>query len=417
MRQKIMEQMEYFQILAQKFHYRLKNNHYDPDAFTNAAVETLIEFPAYKHIDLDTLSDSIFSMDKLGMVEQSHPANGILTAFSCPVFDILIHIWDDDLGSPHQHDWPGAFQILHGRPLHAHYEYTETEKFGQLLQTGTLKLKRLERLGEGRTLPVYPGRRYIHGLSHVERPSISISIRAVNRNTGVFTMNYWRPGVAVATAYPDMDNATKALYRWLDMLHSCRPEEYVTRVGKLIEECNPVIVYFGLLHAHRVIIGEMEKLIAIGRKRFNDAAFFNTWTASLNDMARTDSFEVARESIHDEDLRFLLGVLYFAEDRKTVVTTVANAFGADGVQNKILDWVVALMKFSPDKSSGNIANDGAIAPEILKLLAEGPKFEQFIYKLKTVYEEDSLDAQMDSLRTLYTDYQGSAILAPLFVQG
>ena len=100
-----------------------------------------------------------------------------ITIYSGPRFHIDLYFWFEGTTAIHQHGFCGAFQVLLGSSIHSWYEFERKEKVNTFFEIGDIRLKVCEILEVGDVQEIWGGRRYIHSLFHLDRPSATIVVR------------------------------------------------------------------------------------------------------------------------------------------------------------------------------------------------------------------------------------------------
>ncbi|MBI4818934.1 MAG: hypothetical protein HY791_21870 [Deltaproteobacteria bacterium] len=94
-------------------------------------------------------------------------------------YRIELIFWVDGAARVHEHVAYGVFHPLSGRRLHIRYLLDESEA----RSAGTVRCKLdtagVELVGPGDTRSIFPGRRMIHELFFLERPSVTLSVRGL----------------------------------------------------------------------------------------------------------------------------------------------------------------------------------------------------------------------------------------------
>src|SRR5262245_36401263 len=157
-----------------------------------------------------------------------------ITVFSGPRFHIDIYFWFDGTTSIHQHGFCGAFQVLHGSSIHSWYEFERTEAINVFTEIGNMSLKTCELLETGAVQEIWPGRRYIHGLLHLDSPSATICVRTDKSPLEPPQFNYQKPFLAIDPFFNE-ETITKKIQIISAMFRAKRPDAD-ERISKLLSE-------------------------------------------------------------------------------------------------------------------------------------------------------------------------------------
>lgn len=88
------------------------------------------------------------------------------------------NFWMNATPAIHGHGFSGAFYVLDGSSIHTKYTFTESHRENDYLRAGELDRTILEILKPGDTRSIRNGRKGIHSLFHLVRPSVTLVIRS-----------------------------------------------------------------------------------------------------------------------------------------------------------------------------------------------------------------------------------------------
>ena len=192
------DRMQFFQELGAGIEQRWRQKNYSEEAFPTIAADALAE------------ADAITNVDPWEIVRQLHavtdlPHQSIEDKFSdLPVvlyhglrFHIDVYFWLDGTTSIHQHGFSGAFQVLSGSSIHSLYSFAEEQKINPHFLIGRLSLKEVQLLKTGDIRHIRSGRDFVHSLFHLDRPSITLTIRTLKDPAALPQFDYIKPYVAV----------------------------------------------------------------------------------------------------------------------------------------------------------------------------------------------------------------------------
>jgi hypothetical protein len=269
-------------------------------AFPEIAAAALQELPAVGEIDAQKLVAAVLHDDGLRRAG-AHSSDTVVPLFEGNRFTISAHVWLDEIGQPHGHAWNGAFQIASGNVVHATYDFAEHWRHDARLRIGALYQRELAVLVPGETIAVEAGAT-IHALCHVERPSLSVVVRAYDEPDQQ-TIDYWRPGLAIESGVGDP--------LWAPALRCLRLVQHTepARVPALVRELLPRLDARGVVEILRAALDggtDFEAILALGQDgphRLREHA--TVLTAALEDMLRHSAFERARARRRDHDDRWI----------------------------------------------------------------------------------------------------------------
>lgn len=141
------------------------------------------------------------------LVAQEDPRSSFgsppVTLWRSREFFVSALFWFDGTTSVHQHAFSGAFRVLVGGSIHAPYKFSLGEELTHRLILGDLQLDEPEALRVGDVRPIEPGSAFIHGLFHLERPSVTLVVRTYGQPRYEPQYNYLLPGVGYDSSYRD----------------------------------------------------------------------------------------------------------------------------------------------------------------------------------------------------------------------
>ena len=171
--------MEPFQQLGKSLKTRWLEKQLSLDLFPDLAHDALLEFQAHEHVLAADILRWTLQTDPLPHQADLKAAFGQppVTLYLDDVFSIAALFWLDGTTEIHQHSFSGAFTLLTGSSVHSRYSFDLEEAINERLQLGGLAWQQSELLSPGDVRKIESGRRFIHALFHLERPSVTIVVR------------------------------------------------------------------------------------------------------------------------------------------------------------------------------------------------------------------------------------------------
>jgi hypothetical protein len=380
--------------------------------FSSIAAEALVKLAPHRHIDpiaiLDEVVDAQFATGSVG----SHPSTTVIHLFKGPLFDICLHVWGDNLGEPHSHGWNGAFQVLQGACLHGSFSFREREVIDPRFRLGELRLKNLDVQRPGATVAVIAGQDLIHGQSYVDRPGMSVSVRAPYYGDEL-TLSYWAPGLAVQSAMAD--DLHERIKKGFDALYLLDARRCAQALRRALRKSDDRTIFRLLDHAQQKY-GE----------RINIAALFEGAARSLGKRARVvlgalhtislkRSLELRREVATGWDARFLLGALYLSDNRRRLLKVLGQEFGTRFGVRQLGEQLVELAS-TPWRGGRTLLGTPVDPdlPEILGLMIEDDAESVVLAKLSRTHEPADLRRKKNLIRGAMEGLRGLPLLAPIF---
>ena len=193
----------YFKDLGRTVLERWKRVNFSLEKFPAIAKSTLDERPPAQHVAIPALMREFLLNDEQPLQSQSGFGQPELIAYEHPRFYIQLLFWMDGTTDIHQHEFSGAFHVMHGSSIHAHYEFEKARPITPHLRIGDVKMKNIELLETGRTVPIISGSRCIHSLFHLDSPSVTVVVRTQHDPGTGPQFNYLPPHIAMDPMHSD----------------------------------------------------------------------------------------------------------------------------------------------------------------------------------------------------------------------
>jgi hypothetical protein len=171
--------MRFFQELGSQVERRWRDKNYSESAFPDIATRALAEMDAVAEVDPWDIVRSLHAGEGLPNQKGEEDKFGDLavTLYRGERFYIDIYYWLDGTTSIHQHGFSGAFQVLLGSSIQSVYDFKPEHEISEHFSVGRILLKEVQLLKRGDVRAIHPGRRLIHALFHLDRPSATITVR------------------------------------------------------------------------------------------------------------------------------------------------------------------------------------------------------------------------------------------------
>src|SRR4051812_36562386 len=128
---------------------RWKRENFSLAKFPRIAHEALEARPPAKKADLARVMRDFLLNDEQPVQTDSPFGEPELVAYSHPRFYIQLLFWMDGTTAIHQHEFSGAFHVMHGSSIHAHYEFEKARLVTPYIRVGNLRMKKMEILEAG----------------------------------------------------------------------------------------------------------------------------------------------------------------------------------------------------------------------------------------------------------------------------
>jgi len=346
---------------------------YAPEALPPIAADAL------RRADLSARLDPLVMVRRF--LGEDHPPTQRDIPFGEPQLALFVHprfviealFWVDGAPAIHDHGLRGAFTVLSGSSVHAVYRFDGEDVGSPDLRVGHTELIRLEKLVPGDVRAI--DRDLTHGVFHIERPSVSIVVRA---NVPYYLQYQYEPP-HVASRRRNGDSTLDKKIAALRMLADTNQPGWMHALESFLDNAYPYAAYRALV----ALADYFDDVEGTSRELLSGRwpALAEPLAQSLTDaMWRGDLF--ARRAHHTRaDHRFFLGLLHYATCRQQILDVVAQHSRLPP-ERQIAIWLRELAESSPsdtlqfldvalDLSGPLLAPFGPLAPLAVITSLEG----------------------------------------------
>jgi hypothetical protein len=423
--------VQFFQDLGSLVEERWRDRDYSEEVFPEIAAEALAEASPSKRVDAWEIIRWVHTAQALPAQQDVHASfgNPPITLYSGPRFYIDVYYWVDGSTSIHQHGFCGAFHVFLGSSILSRYDFEETRRINAHFSLGQMMLNEVELLLEGDTRQILPGKRYIHALFHLDRPSATVIVRTRQTPGELPQYKYYKPYLAVDPFYQEetMIKKIQSTALLLNIKHP-RADELIGELLSLSDFQTAFSVLelaFGPLtndrleRAFALSTGKdrFEALLEIARRRHGDLV--DLILPVIEEGSRQNYLVQRRGQITSNEHRFFLALLLNVPDREKVLELVKHRFPEQNPVNTITDWVEELANTrvagSPEPNVLGIDGIDEDYLFVLQCLFEGRSLEQ----TKGAFEEEFSGEDARSLgvklEKLYEDIRNSMLFRSIFL--
>lgn len=363
--------LKFFDDLGQAVLQRWKRENFNLARFPGIAVAALEERPPARRVNLGVLMQDFLLAENQPPQTDSDFGQPEIVVYSHPRFYIQLLFWLDGTTAIHQHEFSGAFHVMHGSSIHAHYDFENPTSITPYLRVGQVKLRDIELLQTGRTVPIASGPGAIHSLFHLDSPSLTVVIRTQHDPGTGPQFNYLPPHVAVDPHYSD--KLTLRRKQLLDVLEQTEDPAYADLVQRMVADLD-FERGFSILHHCMPYLQHLDAwapvLRTFEKKHGRLAAGI---AATLQEDARRAVIRSLRSSIVEPEHRFFLALLMNAPTRKDLLALVAQRFPRQKPADVVVRWFEELAEATDD---GVAVLDASFPPTLRVEPAE--QFELFV---------------------------------------
>lgn len=290
----------------------------EPIGFPEASAKALLHCQALNRISVDSLLEHMLSKHSKKSIYSTHPASAV-PLLKSPRFNIYLHLWSDEVADLHSHQWGGAFTVICGESIHARYTFRESKVYHTDLRLGTLNFLEIERLTTGDVRQVLPGLSFVHGIAHIPRPSLSLSIRNSNGLSDLSSFYRHHSNIAISSGGQDplLDIRTRVLFS----LYAKQADSFVYQVKRqlqTIDTCSAFKLLLGLQQ-----LGISQDILAVISEEWACQSVEHSDLASALPMSlRESTFTALFVDNKSPDVRRFLAILMFSPNRSIFLKAI-----------------------------------------------------------------------------------------------
>ncbi len=397
----------YFEKLGQTVLERWREQNFSLEVFPELTRIAIDENPPSENVDIEEMIHEFLFNDAQPFQGESGFGQPELIAFNDPRFYIQILFWLEGTTEIHQHEFSGAFHVMQGSSVHSEFDFVGARSVTPHIRIGDLRVKRIELLETGRTIPITSGRECIHSLFHLDTPSVTVVVRTHHDPGTGPQYNYLPPHIAINPMNSDYLTARRK--QLLDVLETIDDPNYAPYVNEMMGSLDFERGFNMLRHAMPRLkdLDEWDEALATFQNKHGELALGVPDT--LAECLRRETISQMRHFIVNPEHRFFLALLMNVQNRKDILTLVAQRFPGASPIETILGWADELM----EPNDFGISLLDASFPETLDIDTEDQS-EWFIVALKQSLEGN---ADGDENAEVISEIQAAlkaSCLRPLF---
>jgi len=396
--------LEVLDDLADRIHSRWSAVNFDEALFAELSAAALRETELSSRISGAEIVSSLIAPWRSTDNLSTHGSSAVVPLLSSTHFEIRAHLWVDEIGSPHQHGWAGAYQVIEGSSLQTRLTFHQLERIRRGFHLGELETHSIGMLKPGDTVAVEPGREMIHALWHIDRPAVSISVRTKQHTDR--TMDCLRPGLAYEAQSQDVDSEMRN--RCLAFLARFDDSAYQDQLKQLVSHADLPTTFFALRQAYLELEPVSEGVLATARSHHGD--LFPIVERSLEDLSRLRTFTHLRSQVREPEARLFLGLLYMAQDREAIRTFLTRYRPDVDLSDAMGEYLANLLIRQQQEGEGLPAG----LPRALGQIASGVGLKNALEELEATSASDQLPRLAELVRNAHGQMQKSVVFSPLF---
>ena len=404
--------MQPFAELGALIERRWCEQNYDENSFPAIAAGAISELQPSSNIDPWEIIKWVHSTPNLPeqMDLPGKFGNPPITVYVGPRFYIDVYYWLDGTTTIHQHAFSGAFQVLLGGSLHAEYRFDQRREINPHFLTGNLSLKKVSLLAKDDIREIRPGPEFIHSLFHLERPSVTLTVRTYKAPGDAVQYAYLKPFLAINPFFTDPALAKKV--QTASLLLRMKHPQADSIIGKLVESSDFQTTYAVLEQAFEFLCHrELEEIVGVSRSADRFEALLDRARGKHGELAellppvfeeswRQREITRRRSEIKSEEHRFFLALLLNVPERTSLVKLVKEKFPDREVVDLIVEWVRELSStriFGSKEPNVLGVELGQRHLSVFKGLLEGLTIEEIRAQAGKSSDAGSTDLTVDAL--------------------
>ncbi|MES2981996.1 MAG: hypothetical protein V4727_06755 [Verrucomicrobiota bacterium] len=393
----------YFEKLGQTVLERWREQNFSLEVFPELTRIAIDENPPSENVDIDEMIHEFLFKDEQPFQGESGFGQPELIAFNDPRFYIQILFWLEGTTEIHQHEFSGAFHVMQGSSVHSEFDFVGARSVTPHIRIGDLRVKRIELLETGRTVPITSGRECIHSLFHLDTPSITVVVRTHHDSGTGPQYNYLPPHIAINPMNADALTARRK--QLLDVLETIDDPNYAPFVNEMMASLDFERGFNMLRHAMPRLkeLDEWDDALATFQNKHGELA--SGVPDTLAECLRRETISQMRHFIVNPEHRFFLALLMNVQNRTAILALVAQRFPGSSPIETILGWAEELLE---PNDFGVTLLDAAF-PEALDIDIE-EQYELFIVALKNALEENTDEEELLGIQAALK----ASCLRPLF---
>ena len=355
----------FFKELGDTVLLQWKRKNFSLAEFPKIAAAALTKQPPAKRVDLAAFMRDFLLTEEQPSQTDSPFGEPEMIVYSHSRFYIQLLFWMDGTTAIHQHAFSGAFHVMLGSSIHAHYAFENARAVTPYLSVGDVKMTNIEILETGRTLPIASGHQTIHSLFHLDSPSITVVVRTQHDPGTGPQFNYHPPHLAVDPLHSDM--LTTRRTQLLDVLERTEDPAWSDLVLAMLADLDFERGFYILRHCMEPLqqTDMWDTALKVFGKKHGSLA--SGIEATLEEEFRRNIIKSLRGSILQPEHRFFLALLMNAPTRSDLLALVAQRFGQQSPRQQPIDIVLRWAEELMEVSDQGVSLLDASFPETLQI--------------------------------------------------
>ena len=332
----------YFEKLGHTVLERWRQQNFSLEVFPELARTAIDEAPPSANVDMQELIHEFLSNDEQPFQSESGFGQPELIAFNDTRFYIQLLFWMEGTTEIHQHEFSGAFHVMQGSSVHSEFDFVGARSVTPHIRVGDLRVKQVELLETGSTIPITSGRECIHSLFHLDTPSVTLVVRTHHDPGTGPQYNYLPPHIAINPLHADPLTARRK--QLIDVLETTHDPNYATYINEMMERLDFERGFNMLRHAMPYLkeIDEWDVILTTFQEKHGELAM--GVHATLTESLRRETITQMRHFIVNPEHRFFLALLMNVQNQADILALIKKRFPDSSPIETILGWAEELIE-------------------------------------------------------------------------
>jgi hypothetical protein len=275
---------DYWQTVGRKIEEDWRGKSAEALTLAEVATRVLTDFPA-PPMNATSILDWMIEAKALPRQVNFHSGFGEppLVVYETPEFFLEVLFWFPSPTGIHGHAFTGAFMVLDGFSIQVEFDFHEKSAPEEGVRLGRLEARTIEFIGPGKVCPILPNADFIHAVTHLGNPSLTLVARTFSKAKDR-QFRFHRCGFALWSSLP-----RESAVRHAEVLAAVRAGNsagFLPRLERLLERLGDADFY-GVLETLLKLMGPSafaEEILPLVGTRF---AVRHDVVAAIQERART----------------------------------------------------------------------------------------------------------------------------------
>lgn len=264
-------------------------------------------------------------------------------------FVVEIYFTNEPDAAIHDHNFSGAFGSLIGEAIHCVYRLAGAVHPEPGITLTRLDLEMVEQLREGMVRTIHHGRRLVHRVWHIGRPTVGLCVRTISVPLPLRQYAYYPPGFGIEVRGPlSSGDLFQSQMTFMHFLADTSPHQLEWYIEQVIDHSRDPRLTFNLVLSlfDRASVDIIEHLAMINRLlerlQYRYGAWVDAFGAALEH--RLQEKQLLWHAMHDGDHRLLAVLLQTHGERSAIDDAIRRFRDVDRTDIWIADRLTELIE-------------------------------------------------------------------------